>query len=371
MILSPRRSAPLRWAAAAVAAYLALGGVVLVAEGGNPEWFVHFGSDPARSVALPLAREVLGPGVRPTHLDGHDGQRFWVQARDPLLLDPETTMQFSDRPVYRSQRVLYPLLASPFRLAGEQALLYGLVLVNVLAIGAGTWAAARLACRRNAHRWAPLSYAAAPTVLLAFALDTADALAIACMVLAVDAVDRHDFRAASAACVLAALAKEPAVVVALSLGSWALIKRMPLRTAVLLAAPALAAVVAWGLYVRWRLDFPPTGVQELTGPFRGFREAWSGHWSPGGQWAQAIIGLSAIGLAVVSLWVWWRRRTLLAWIGLPWALMVPFFTSQVVSTWANAPRATLPLLTLLALELMSGRAREAAPAAPATLSVGH
>ncbi len=42
---------------------------------------------------------------------GHDGKYYFVHAHDPFLLDPETYAGIIDRPVYRTQRVLYPLLA--------------------------------------------------------------------------------------------------------------------------------------------------------------------------------------------------------------------------------------------------------------------
>lgn len=363
-----------------MAAYLGLGAVALAVEGGNPEWFVHFGSDPDRSAALPLARQVFGDGVRTPYEDGHDGQGFWMLARDPFLTRPSELEEYQDRPAYRSQRVLYPLLSAPFKVTGEHGLILGMVLVNVSAIGLGTWATARVAQRRRCHRWAPLAYVANPAVALAFTLCTADALAIALVLVAVDAIDRDRFGQAGAALALAALAKEPMVAAAAGLAAWVLLRggRPELarggswRRAGALVLPAVAAVAAWGLYVRWRLDFPPTRVQEFGPLFGGYRDAWRVQWKPYGQWAELTTALLTLALAVTVLWLCWRRRTSIMFASLPYALMVPFFTRQVVGLSTNPLRAVGPLFTLVLVELLVGVAgsRRAGPVAVGALEAG-
>jgi hypothetical protein len=122
------------WVLVGLVGQLVVIGVFLAREKGNPEWFVHFGHT---SSALPLARKVLGPDVPVPNPNGSDGQSYWILAHDPLLLHPDQNARYIDRPVYRAQRILYPALAAPFRLGGEHALLWGLIVVNVLAMMAG------------------------------------------------------------------------------------------------------------------------------------------------------------------------------------------------------------------------------------------
>ena len=117
--------------------------LVLAASQGGPQWFVHFGRSEAATT--PYAREVLGDDLLTPEEQGHDGAMFWMLARDPLLLDAEIMATHVDRPVYRSQRMLYPLVSAPWRLLGESGLFWGLVLTNVALIGVGTYWSARLA----------------------------------------------------------------------------------------------------------------------------------------------------------------------------------------------------------------------------------
>jgi len=81
---------------------------------------------------------------------GHDGKYFFVQAHDPLLLDPVANAALMERPTYRSQRMLYPLMASAGSWFGDTGILWFMLLINVLAIGVGTWATAAFALAMGA-----------------------------------------------------------------------------------------------------------------------------------------------------------------------------------------------------------------------------
>ena len=56
----------------------------------------------------------------------------------PLLLDPAENADLIDRPVYRTQRMLYPLLSSAGGLLSGWAVVWGLIVVNLFAIALGT-----------------------------------------------------------------------------------------------------------------------------------------------------------------------------------------------------------------------------------------
>src|SRR5215471_3503174 len=124
-----------RWAIGAFALHAAFASLFLVRPaGGDPAWFIHLGS---QRIPVKLARRVLGPHVVVPHLDGHDGRFFWIQARDPLLLHPKEDAANLDRPVYRAQRVLYPLLASPWKAFGEYGVVWALIATNLVIVGVG------------------------------------------------------------------------------------------------------------------------------------------------------------------------------------------------------------------------------------------
>ena len=84
---------------------------------------------------------------------GHDGRFFFVQGNDPWVLEPEVNAVVLDRPLYRSQRMFYPLLAGGFGLFSPEGVVWGLLVVNVIAMGLGTWAVAVLAVEMGLSSW--------------------------------------------------------------------------------------------------------------------------------------------------------------------------------------------------------------------------
>jgi hypothetical protein len=107
---------------------------------------------------LGWASGLLGDDVDNRLGKGHDGKFFFAQANDPWLLEPETHAATLDRPVYRSQRMLYPMLAGGFGLFGPWAVVWGLLTVSVLAIAAGTYATALVAEGMGASAWWGLAF---------------------------------------------------------------------------------------------------------------------------------------------------------------------------------------------------------------------
>jgi hypothetical protein len=334
--------------------------VVLLTARGGPQWFVDFGSDEPVS---PHARAVFGSDFDAQGPKGHDGQVFWAMARDPLLLDADRVAADLDRPAYRTQRMLYPALVAPWRIGGEQALLWGLIAVNLAAVALGTYAAARLAQHVGAPVRAALAFALNPLVLVAVAMDVADALALALVVGCVLGIARRQWAAATALAVLAVLAKESsfAIVVAVA----ALAPAVPRsRRISLVAVPALVGA-AWALYARARLGWPPSQVQEFTAiPFKGFRDAIRFYYPDRSTVFDLVASFALIPVAAWTVVRWWHRRTLLMTAALPMALMVPFVAAPVVYLALNSVRAVGPALTFLVMDLYAAgmvdrsRARE-------------
>ena len=89
---------------------------------------------------------------------GHDGKFFFVQANDPLVLNPEENASVLDRPLYRSQRMLYPLIAGGFGLLHPDGIVWALIAVNILAMGLGTLATGRLAESMGMSVWWGLTF---------------------------------------------------------------------------------------------------------------------------------------------------------------------------------------------------------------------
>jgi hypothetical protein len=336
----------LRLAAAGLAVHVALVLVLLAGADWRPEWFVHLGSE---RIPVHLARSVLGNDVLVPHLDGHDGRFFWVLARDPLLLDGTTVVAPNlDRPAYRAQRILYPAVAAPWRVFGERALLWGLLVTNLAVVFAGGVVATLLARALRAPPRAALAFALSPGVLVATIMDGSDALALAGLLAVLLALVRGRTRWAIVAGVVAVLAKEP--MLAGIVGAAVAVRTIPRRERVaVVAVPAMAAV-AWGVYARWRLGWPPSGVEEFAAPLWGYVDAYRRGWSAEHNWGDAAIAVALLPLAIVILRRWWRRGGILLWTAMPFVAMIPLFSAQVLDLAVNTMRAAGPPITLLWLD---------------------
>lgn len=342
--VASRRGA--RWALVGFFAHVVLVAAFLVRTGGNPQFFIHFGDEGS---VLPFAKQVLGPDLLVPHVDGHDGQAFWLLARDPLLVHGKDILAPNlDRPAYRAQRIGYPLLAAPWRLGGEAALLWGLLATNLAVVLAGGLVAAALARSAGGAPRASLAFALSPGVLLATMFSLSDALALALLLGTALAVARRRPASAVACGVLGVLTKESALI---GIAGFALLTpRLPIRTrALLLAAPA-AAAGAWALYVRWRLGWQDTQIQEFGLPFWGYVDAWRRGWSRVGNWSDAVIAVALIPIAIVGVRRWRSRRTLLLAGAVPFLALVPFLSAQVLDLADNSLRVLTPSITLMVLD---------------------
>ena len=354
--LSSDRRECVRWAVLALGVHAGLV-AVLLARTGDPAWFIHLGS---QRIPITLARHVLGAHVSVPHLDGHDGRFFWIQGRDPLLLHPHIAVANLDRPAYRLQRIGYPALAAPWRIFGEYGLVWGLIVTNLVAVAAGTYATARLALAVGAPARVALAFALNPAVLIATVFDVSDGLMLAALIGCVLMVRRERWAWAVGLGVLAALAKEPALAALAGIAVFA--PGINLRRRVQLVVIPGAIAAAWGIYVRIRLGWPTTAVNEFTAPFYGYLDAYRRGWSLTGDWGNAAIAGALVVLAVVVVVRWWQRRTLLLAAALPFAAMVPFFTAQVLDLADNSLRVVAPIVTLLVLDVYASAGRKPAEA---------
>jgi hypothetical protein len=351
-----------------LAAHLLIVGLFLARADGDPAWFVHFGREGS---VMPLARKVLGPHVLVPHKDGHDGQAFWLLARDPFLRHAATQKAFLDRPAYRAQRIGYPLLAWPWHGFGERPLLWGLVITNLGAVAVGTFAAALLAMAVRAPPRAALAFALNPAVIISVIMDGSDAWALAFMVIAILMLVRRRLGWAGAAAAACVLTKEPTLLafagIAVFLPAAATVGGMGLsrrQRAALLVVPGVLVGV-WALYVRWRFGWPPSGIEEFAAPFYGFWDAWHRGWHYFHNYADMVIAIACVPLAVFCVLRWWRERSLLLSAAMPFALVVPFLSGQVYDLADNSLRAIGPMVTLLWIALYVPRAPT-----PSTSSTG-
>ena len=90
------------------------------------------------TLILNYAEEKLGRDVLTRPEQGHDGKFFFVQSNDPLILDPDENASILNPPVYRSQRMLYPVVAGGAGLFSADVIVWSLLVVNIVFIALGS-----------------------------------------------------------------------------------------------------------------------------------------------------------------------------------------------------------------------------------------
>lgn len=331
--------------------------------GWDPTIFVAFGRDATPSVEF--AEERLGD-VFLRSGQGHDGKFFFIQAHDPLILDPEDYALALDRPLYRSQRMLYPLLVGGFGVFGSETIVWSMLVVNLVAMGAGTFATARVAQRMGGTAWWGLAFALNVGLVSEVNIGGAGVIAAALAFGAVAAVLAGKNGMAVALLVLSALSREVFLVAAGGIALW-LVRRGERRTAIAVVAAPITAVAVWAVYLRARIgwDAGISEVREVGLPFVGFIQAIP-------HWLDQPLNLAA-GTAVLLLFVVYVRRTLISDALVGWAFIgfVPLallFTKQVWLNYFDITRAVGPIITSFVLMMfLTERVRGRLPTEPSVL----
>jgi hypothetical protein len=184
-------------------------GVILALGGGNPLTFVRLGGGFVNG--LPVADS---PSQQ-----GYDGQFAYFIALDPR---PAAVIPHLDVPAYRYQRLLYPLLARLLAWGQPALIPWTLVLINFIALVAGTALVERWLVAHEVSRWYALVYGLWIGLVTSTRVDVSEPLCYALVVGAMLADNRGRRWLAALCLALALLAKETAVlfVVALLASAW-------------------------------------------------------------------------------------------------------------------------------------------------------
>jgi hypothetical protein len=136
----------------------------------------------------PMALATIGTRYSqgdPDGSEGYDGQFAYYIASDPL-----NGWQRCDVPAYRYQRILYPLLARLLALGQESLIPYTLPLLNLIALGMGTWLTERILVRYRMSHWYAVTYGLYAGQLMSVRLDLNEPLAHALVQAAILAAER-------------------------------------------------------------------------------------------------------------------------------------------------------------------------------------
>ena len=341
----------------------ALAGSRLLFYDGNPTGFIQFGQRTIQYSDPPRGALVQSPV-------GYDGQFYWLQANDPLLLHKTTVTRLRHTaPGYHLQRPAYPALSYLLAAGQRDAIPWTMLAANVLVVLAITACFARYALDRGWSPWWGLTLGLLPGFMLASLRDLSDPLAVASMLAGLLAWQRGRRWSAAILLAVAALAREPmtlAVVAIVIEGLANLVRwrRQPhaLRRVVSATWPVVvvptAAFLGWQLYIQTRYGSGGAATnQPVLPPFRDFvaeaRSATQNGITFGALWDLAYLALMLAGIgAAVRLLRHGLSAASVAAVLFSVVLTVIVFGDQ----WGDS-RYGLPLFALLLLVGLERRSR--------------
>jgi hypothetical protein len=246
-------------AAALLSALLVL--ALSLAHGGNVSALMMLPDDGPCPRALGVPK-----GVVVFTEEGYDGYLYYYIARDLSLVHGCAGGK-------RYQRILYPLLVWLLALGRDSLIPLMMSLVNVLAIGAGTWLMAVWLAELGRSPWLALFYGLSlgHVLVIQYALPGAVALLFS-LAGAFAYLRRERVVLASALFTLALLARETSVLLLAPLTIWTLYKRR-LKDMIVLGL-ALAPYLAWigALWLRFgSLEMMESNISNVTPDLEGLR----------------------------------------------------------------------------------------------------
>ena len=267
---------------------------------------------------------------------GHDGQYFYLIARDPWAT--EGYADLTDDGGYRFRRPLYGWLAGGFGALGPRPTLVGLSVWAIVGLALATAATADVVAQLGGRLWGMIGVVANLGLWLSVQLVTADALATGLAMLAVALALRNRSGWGAVALAGAALAKETFVLFAIGLAIWSWLRKDRKAAVSYLIVPA----VSLGTWIAW-LETQVGGAlspkSNFSLPFLGIIEAVP-DWTNSSEVAHALVAGGSLVIAAAGMLV--VRNRLLTWLTIPW-VSVAVVSSAVV--WAganNAVRAFAP-----------------------------
>jgi hypothetical protein len=290
---------------------------------------------------------------------GHDGQLYYLIARDPLGREgtPDAVAQFDPNGArYRYRRILFPLLAGGFGQFNGRATLAAMILFLAMAMGLATIAIADLSfhlkVRPGAVLWSMLNAGALVSLLLL----TADTLALALALIGISLTLRAQTRWAVVAFALAALTKEVYLLVPWSLAAHAWTERRRTDAATLAILPVLP-LGAWSGWLLMSLPSPAVPAANIGVPFVGLLQAvlvWVRSERNPVEIVLAVFATITFAGSLVMLAI--GRVSVLRWVVAPWVVLACFSTLKVWGKPNNAARVFAilwPLVVLLISERLA------------------
>ncbi|MEO7003547.1 MAG: hypothetical protein ABI068_17110, partial [Ktedonobacterales bacterium] len=322
---------------------------------GDPSAFIVAGDRFVNAAQAPHGLIIL------PHGSGYDGQFYYRLALNPFNNHVTAYGITFDKPAYRQQRILYPLIAWLLSFGQAQLVPVTLIVVNYVALIVLGFVAGRYAQAFGRSALWGLAIPLYPGFVLSVARDLAEPLAAVLLITSLLLAQRRRFVAAAIALSLAILTRETMLLVALALGLvWAagwlyhwlrvLAPNLSPNLAARLApdlAPALpripwyyaftplAVFACWQslLLIEWGHLAYTNGAGNIGVPFEGFAR---------------LLGVVAAGASLEQRGIYWEQLVIIVFAVLVSLSLrmtqTPFFTRLA---WIFAAALSVCLTTLV------------------------
>ncbi len=248
--------------------------------------------------------------------------------------------------------MLYPVLAGAAGFADPDEIVWGMILVNVVAMAVGATATGALALRMGGSAWWGLAFPLNIGLISEFSIGGAGILAAACGFAGVLMLEKERWYAGGVLLAASALAREAMLVVAIGAFLWVW-TRGDRRNAAKVGGIPLLAVVGWATYLRFRLPDDSELVAGALGPpLRGLLENVS-NWL--GDPLEMAVGLMTIGVLVVLTHRAIVTPNLLAWSFVLFVPLAILLTAPVWDGFFNISRAVAPVYMAFVLVVFADR----------------
>jgi len=306
----------------------------------DPWWFMHIGK---QFVVAGHSSSVIS-GLHWDGPIGYDGQYYFGLAADPA--HAKDYMGIESGIVY--SRVGYPAVIRATSAGSVSAMPYAMIVINLVAVLAGTFAAGRWLMRRDLPPWPALLFGLSPGLIFAVTHDLTEPLGFALVAIAVLLFDRRLWLSAGVFA-LAALTRETAVPFALGAAACLLFRdrrdwRRAIGFVVVSGLPLLLWRIVVGAYThKPTQEVDHTGLRWLI-PFHGFFPGWPFD-STHRVILIAIIGPAMLAAAGAVVQLVHRRSPVTALVLLANLLLyIVFLPRGVYQLYSDAARASIGVI---------------------------
>ncbi len=226
---------------------------------------------------------------------------------------------------------------------------WGLWVLNVAALGIGTWLTALLAREIGVSQWFGLAFLLNPGIIVSSVIDTAEVVALTFMIAGALFVLRERTGLAVTFLTLAAMSRETMIFATIGAIAYLWHKK---RSVPWVYSLPFIALGAWWLYLRVRLGGLDSSIQDTQAigvPFNGFIEAMQRWLAEPGSEVDMAMGVLLLVLSVSIAWRAVRHRNLLLLMTAGFSLVAVLMVEQVWRFYFDASRALVPLVTMYVL----------------------